>query len=272
MLNVGYATVGDNWNWKDVDSPFTRIFCVTEGRAWIIMNNTKVELHTGQLYLVPAYTRHSYYCENPFSHYYIIIYESVRSGSIFDRYRLPESIESTGRDIELFRELCQRYPRWQLAAFNPKSYESKNSIADSYRRFNELDDAEKMYIRGAVLLMLSRFVAQGTPRPISTDRRIENVVTYIDEHLDSVITLDTLAEIACVSKAYLIRMFSLGFGLTPIAYINRRRVEKAQLMLQTTSMSVKEIAYTLGFTDNSYFNRLFKKHTGLTPMNYRQSN
>lgn len=271
ILNMGHATVGNNWNWKDVDSPFTRILCATGGQAWIIVNQVKVELRPGMLYLVPAYTRHSYLCDNSFSHYYIIIYDSVRNGGLFDRYMLPVEIQATGRDVELFDELCRRHPQSRLTVFNPDSYDNQRSIADSYRRFNELDDAEKMYIRGFVLMILARFVAAGTPRPASTDRRIENLVQYIDDHLDSVIRLESLADIACVSKAYLIRMFSLGFGMTPIAYINRRRVEKAQLMLQTTTMPVKEIAYTLGFTDNSYFNRLFKKFTGLTPMNYRSS-
>ena len=271
ILNVGHATVGHDWNWTDVYSPFTRILCATGGQAWIIVNNVRVSLRPGMLYLVPAYTRHSYICDDSFSHYYIIIYEGVRSGSLFDRYALPVEIPSTANDEELFAELCRRHPQSQLTVFNPKSYDNQRSIASSYQRFNGLGDADKMYIRGAVLLILSRFFAAGSPRLASIDKRIESVVNYIDEHLDSNMSLDTLAEVACISKAYLIRLFTLGYGMTPIVYINRRRVEKAQLMLFTTSMSVKEIAYALGFTDNSYFNRLFKKYTGLTPMNYRLS-
>jgi len=236
------------------------------------MNNRKVELCAGNLYMIPAYTRHSYRCEKRFSHYYVHVYESMRSSSIFDRYELPVEIAAARGDIELFENLCRHHPESRLKAFNPEAYDNNSTLADSVRRFDELDDADKMYIRGAVLMLLSRFIAEGTPRPASDNRRIESVINYIDKHLDSVIRLDTLAETACMSKAYLIRMFRLGFGLTPMAYINRRRMEKAQLMLLTTTMPVKEIAYTLGFTDNSYFNRLFKKHTGHTPMSYRLSN
>lgn len=272
VLNIGHATVGNNWNWNDVDSPFARIYCVTDGHAWIIMNNRKVELCAGKLYMVPAYTRHSYRCEKSLSHYYVHVYESMRSGSIFDRYELPVELPAANGDKEFFEDLCRRHPESRLTAFNPETYDNNNGLAASTRRFDELGDAEKMYIRGAVLMLLSRFIAAGKPRPVSADRRIESAISYIDEHLDSAIRLDTLADTACMSKAYLIRMFRLGFGMTPMAYINRRRVEKAQLMLLTTEMPVKEIAYTLGFADNSYFNRLFKKYTGHTPMSYRASN
>ena len=54
-----------------------------------------------------------------------------------------------------------------------------------------------------------------------------------------------------------------------IQYINQKKVEKAQLLLITDNMTVKEIAYSLGFNDHSYFIRFFKKVTGLTPNQYR---
>jgi YesN/AraC family two-component response regulator len=52
--------------------------------------------------------------------------------------------------------------------------------------------------------------------------------------------------------------------------VNRKKVERAQLMLMTEPIHVKEVAFSLGFDDHSYFIRLFKKSTGLTPNDYRQ--
>ena len=54
-------------------------------------------------------------------------------------------------------------------------------------------------------------------------------------------------------------------------YINQKKIEKAQLILVTDEMSVKNVAFALSFDDYSYFNRLFKKTTGLTPQEYRNS-
>lgn len=60
-------------------------------------------------------------------------------------------------------------------------------------------------------------------------------------------------------------------GNPPLKYINQKKIEKAQLILVTDSLTVKEVTYRLAFEDYSYFNRLFKKVTGLTPQQYRYS-
>ena len=60
-------------------------------------------------------------------------------------------------------------------------------------------------------------------------------------------------------------------GVTPSKYINQKKIEKAQLILVTDEMSVKNVAFALSYDDYSYFNRLFKKTTGLTPQEYRNS-
>ena len=78
-----------------------------------------------------------------------------------------------------------------------------------------------------------------------------------------------LARIACVTKTYFIRLFKQEFSLSPIQYINKKRVERAQLLLFTTDLSVKEVAYHLGISDHSYFSRLFRKVAGITPKEYR---
>jgi YesN/AraC family two-component response regulator len=56
---------------------------------------------------------------------------------------------------------------------------------------------------------------------------------------------------------------------TPTQYINQKRIERAQTMLLIEGKQIKEISYALSFENVSYFNRLFKSHTGLTPNEYR---
>ena len=62
MLNVGLAHHNGDWNWKHVSSPFTRIYYVKEGEAQIHLPKQVVRLRPGYLYIVPAYTLHSYEC------------------------------------------------------------------------------------------------------------------------------------------------------------------------------------------------------------------
>ena len=63
-------------------------------------------------------------------------------------------------------------------------------------------------------------------------------------------------------------------GLTSrtLQYIVKKKIEKAQLLLITKDLAIKEIAYTLGYDNYSYFIKLFKKQTGLTPQTYKESN
>ena len=67
-------------------------------------------------------------------------------------------------------------------------------------------------------------------------------------------------------------MFKQSTGKTPVTYIAMRRVEKAELLLVTTSMSVKNLASAVGYDDTSYFNRIFRKYVGQSPQVYRQGN
>ena len=81
-----------------------------------------------------------------------------------------------------------------------------------------------------------------------------------------------MADIACMSVDHFIRLFKKEVGVTPLQYINQKKMEKAQLMLVTETVLVKDIAYLLGFNDYSYFIRLFKKIVGITPKQYREQN
>ena len=126
-----------------------------------------------------------------------------------------------------------------------------------------------MTLRGFSLMLFARFLSQACPRLWTKDERIMRTVRYINDHLYQHIDMDELAAVACVAKSYLIRLFTLALHVSPIRYVNRKKVERAQLMLMTEPIHVKEVAFRLGYDDHSYFIRLFKKTTGITPNEYR---
>ena len=103
------------------------------------------------------------------------------------------------------------------------------------------------------------------------DNRIEEAIHYIRKHINETIELGVLAEKSGLSKDRFIRLFKKETGDTPLRYIIRKKIEKAQLILITDDMSIKNVALNLAFEDYSYFNRLFKKITGVTPQEYRTS-
>lgn len=94
-------------------------------------------------------------------------------------------------------------------------------------------------------------------------------LAYIQNNLDNEITLNDLENITYVSKSTINRAFKDAFQMTPYAYINWTRINKAKFLLDHSSASIKQIAYEVGFSDTCNFTHAFKKITGITPGNYR---
>ena len=82
-------------------------------------------------------------------------------------------------------------------------------------------------------------------------------------------TLGELADAACMHPTYFVRRFGEAFGMPPMAYLNRLRIYKAMSLLSSTERSIEDIADEVGIRDRSYFARVFKKHSGVTPTEYR---
>ena len=131
--------------------------------------------------------------------------------------------------------------------------------------------SEKVESRGIVYQLLARFLQRAQIKMVLKDNRIEEAIHYIRKHINETIELGVLAEKSGLSKDHFIRLFKKETGDTPLKYIIRKKIEKAQLILVTDDMSIKNVALNLAFEDYSYFNRLFKKITGVTPQEYRTS-
>ncbi|WP_157042058.1 helix-turn-helix domain-containing protein [Nitriliruptor alkaliphilus] len=93
---------------------------------------------------------------------------------------------------------------------------------------------------------------------------------YIQEHLGENITLEDLASSVGLSRYHFARRFRVSTGTTAYEYVLQQRVARAQTLLTRTNESLINIAVTCGFADQSHFNRVFKKHTGVPPGQYRK--
>jgi len=102
--------------------------------------------------------------------------------------------------------------------------------------------------------------------------RINRVMDYIDSHIDQPADLAVLARVAHFSPYHFHRIFTVMTGETPNHFLLRLRVEKAARWLkESRHVPVSEVAVLCGFNDSSTFCRAFKKHFGLTPTAFRQS-
>ncbi len=100
---------------------------------------------------------------------------------------------------------------------------------------------------------------------------IYQTTAYIKENLAEKLTLEDAAEHVSLSKSYFCRILKDELGYTFTEYVNHLRVERAKLYLRDNTMSIADIAYAVGFDDQSYFTRIFKKLTNVSPGQYRKS-
>ncbi len=102
---------------------------------------------------------------------------------------------------------------------------------------------------------------------------VAQVLNFVDEEWNNPeLTVQQLADLISMNRSQFTRLFTQHVGMSPIAYITSKRVQNAQGMLKRDiSVSVTEIAYACGFTDPSYFTRVFRQRSGMTPLQFRQS-
>jgi AraC-like DNA-binding protein len=106
---------------------------------------------------------------------------------------------------------------------------------------------------------------------LAQDNPILQVKQYIDEHYAEAITAEDLALMSHCSKGHLFRTFKKAFRMSPLAYQQDLRFDAAQRLLRFTSLRCYEIAQRVGYANIYYFHRQFRKRTGVTPRQYRQS-
>lgn len=126
------------------------------------------------------------------------------------------------------------------------------------------DEAIAMNLLENILLRLAKIRAAGGDIDFGEDVR-----THILEHLAEKLTVSTLADTFHLSPSRFAHRFRDAFGTSPQAYVEGCRIEMARRLLLTTEMSVKEIAFTCGFSDPLYFSKRFSHATSSAPSHWR---
>ena len=271
LLNVGHSELNANWNWKDVYSPFARIYYVTGGQARTRIGNKTYVLEPGCLYLTPPFTLHDDECDGFFSLYYIHFYEkTINKESVFDKYDFPVGIKGTSLNLMLTEHLLKINPDRYLRYFDPLLYDNMPTFSRYIAENNKMAFHSVLETKGILYQLMSRFLESATVKSSDKDVRINKSLQYIHENIDKDISVSQLADISCISEDHFIRLFRKEMDCTPLRYINSKKIEKAQLLLLTTDIAIRDIAFELSVDNVSYFNKIFKQHTGKTPGQYRE--
>lgn len=127
-----------------------------------------------------------------------------------------------------------------------------------------LDNMQPQLIRSYCILVKNQSLAQFSPI-------VKKAITFIKLNLATSLTVTMVAQEVGVTPDYLTRLFKKELDSPVIAFINRKRIQASLKLLNTSDLPIQNIGDMVGLPDPCYFNKLFKKHIGVSPKQYRES-
>lgn len=102
-----------------------------------------------------------------------------------------------------------------------------------------------------------------------SDQEIMKAQSYIEENYNERLSVEELAQTLAMSKRSFVRRFKQATSNTPLEYIQRVKIEAAKKCFESELVNVNEVMYQVGYNDPKAFRDIFKRHTGLSPIDYR---
>ncbi len=239
--------IGEEWNDVVWDKnhhqiQYHRLYFLTSGTARLHLYDKTIDLVPGRVYFIPAYSVVQSEIHGEMNKYYV---HFAADSPIFALYRYLSDRYSVPADEVteyLFRCVVDNYATGTHEAY--------------------------LKVQGAMNLLLAPFFSE-----ISAQRhsliKFEAVLSYIDENYKRNIQLSELAAIMNISTMYFSNYFKQVFNISPKQYILNKRLSESQRLLLESEMSVKEIAYAVGFENESYFSEFFSKKVGISALKFR---
>ena len=130
-----------------------------------------------------------------------------------------------------------------------------------------------LYLEAQLQLILLTVLRYGTQQPKCTENtaeKIQKVARYMSQNFHLPITLHEAAQMACLEDTYFSKQFKAFTGFGFLDYLTQLRLQEAQRLLRTTSLSLSDISEMCGFSGSNYFGDVFRRYTGLSPTAYRK--
>ena len=133
------------------------------------------------------------------------------------------------------------------------------------------EDVIKLFMHH-IFLTISRYIKEGKQAKNETISDIERAVHYFNENYNKPISIEQYAQEHLMSVNWFIHSFKEVMNVPPMQYIVSLRIAAAKGYLENSDKNINEISNIVGYENALYFSRLFKKHTGMTPSEYKKKN
>lgn len=251
LLYISMSKYEGDWNSIPHTHHFAELFYVVSGKGKFWLENKSYPISPNDLIIVPPNTEHTElsYNANPLEYIVLgiegITFLDSETASSRDIYNYPERTELSNLLNLILKEVQNKQPGYHLVCQNL------------------LDVLLIQIIRRQKLV----------PAPISFTKMTKEcgqIKQYLDSNYADNINLDSLAAMAHMNKYYLVHAFTKYTGLSPISYLNAKRLESSRNLLTSTDFSIAQIASSVGFSSQSYFSQAFRKEMNMTPNEYRK--
>ncbi len=275
LISANAPRVGSWWNYKNLNSPYSRLYLITSGEAYIEHHGQEYKLTPGTLHLVPIFTFHSIRCPNKMEHYYLHFVSELANG--MDIFRINDfeyNMTAPDNTLGLFQRLIDINPNKEMEDFKHKYKDYYDPIYESKLKFESNENLANLVESEGIMKLLITPILRTQMKCVTKMEKYDDNFMKVFEHIitniDRRLTLDELAKLVYLNPTYFSNRFEKMIGLRPTKYITRCRIEKAQVLMMDFSKSLSDIAYATGFNDLPHFSKTFTSSIGMCPAAYRK--
>lgn len=231
-----------------------QLLYIASGKGHFCINGRERIIDEGNMVLYrPDEPQQYFYYAADRTEVYWVHFTGCDVSTILQYYMLPETenVFFTGSSPDyqwLFRQMIQEL---QLCRAN---YEELLSL-----------------LLRNIFLMINRYLKEGGSTGSDVRNEIERAAHYFNEHYNQPLSIDDYAASRHMSTCWFIRSFKQTIKVTPMQYILSLRMANARNLLETTDCNITEAALAVGYDNPLYFSRLFRRHVGMSPTEYRKA-
>lgn len=251
---------------------FSELTIVLNGTAEHIVDNEIYPISKGDVFVINNDTQHGFFNTKDFKICNIMFKPSIIWEHNFD------IMDTTGFKALFIVEphYSQKIKFCSHLKLNARQFIFiKDFIDNMILEYNQKEDGWRTLVFSNfihLIVMLSRWYDLNFKDVGNYLLKISTAINYIEDNYNKKINISTLAKLSGYSERQFVRIFKSTFSMKPITYITNYRMKKARQLINTSNLSIGEIAYLCGYDDNNYFSRVFKNYTGITPTEFRCNN
>ena len=232
-----------------------QLIYIASGKGHFFFNGVETIVPKGNMVLFrPKEAQVYYYYAKDETEVYWVHFTGWKVEQYLDSYELPK------KENVFFTGISPDYP-W---IYNQIIRELQLQRAN-------YDDVIKLFLHH-ILLTINRYIKEGKQTKNETISDIERAVHYFNENYNKPISIEQYAQEHLMSVNWFIHSFKEVMNTPPMQYIVSLRIAAAKGYLENSNKNINEIASIIGYDNPLYFSRLFKKHTGMTPTEYKKRN